>query len=269
MKGTLWFLAIWMPVVVCGSLKAESLPTRLILAQAEGTQLRDMSGQQNPVEMRRKTVVPIPLPGAGEGEAALSTPASAQEADKLKRVQRLIEDLESRRGSTPGTVKARPTQDGGISLEHDLSKLRGNFSSFVRSPFGGDVPPLPVSPNLTAVVTPAEIEYRVEQSHQGGEQVVAVRSSGDVAATAFKSGEGPVSLEVATVGLTARQIEGTGEELPVSVTVGDQSRQLRPGDVTRFGNLEVVIQASSNKSSKRSSIEGPPYALRLRIQTAQ
>jgi hypothetical protein len=270
MRAGLSFLVIWAPLSVCPNLMAASVPGEILLAQADtSAPFREKLQEQNPIDLRRKTVVPIPVPGAGAGEAALNAPTNPQEADKLMRVQRLIADIEKRRGTAPGTVNVRSAKDGGISLEHDLSKMRGNFIAFGASPFGGDVPALPDSPHMSAVVTPAEVEYRVEQSHAGGEQVVGVRSGGDVAATAFKSGEELVRLEVATAGLTARQIEGTGEELPVLVSVGDQSQQLRPGDAARFGKLEVVIQVSSNKSARRTSIEGPPYALRLRIQSIQ
>jgi hypothetical protein len=271
MNASRWFLGIWMLVIASGNLMAELLPRgRFLLVQAEmSTHLQEMLQQQDPVNSRRKTVAPVPLPAAGAGEAALAVPTSPQEVDKLKRVQRLIEDLEKQRGTAPGTVTARPAVNGGVSLEHDLPKMRQNYINFGASPFGGDAFVVPPADNMSAVVTPAEVEYRVDQSHDAGEQVIAIRSSGDVAATAFKSGEAPVSLEVATAGLTARQIEGPGDELPVLVQVGDQSQQLKPGDVARFGKLQVVIQASSNSSAKRASIEGPPYALRLRIQSIQ
>src|SRR5262245_18930367 len=120
-----------------GNPVAGSALPRYLLAQAEiSPPLRDKLLQQDPVESRRKTVVPVPVPGAGAGEAAIGTPTNPEEADKLKRVQRLIDDMERRRGTTPGTVKARSALDGRINLEHDLSKVRGNFSTFGASPFG-------------------------------------------------------------------------------------------------------------------------------------
>ena len=126
-------------------------------------------------------------------------------------------------------------------LEHNVLKLRENFSVSGTSPFGGDLPVPPDAQGLSAVSTPAEVEYRVNSSLAGGEQVVGVKSRGDIAATAFKSGEAPVTLQVTTAGLTAQQLEGSSEELPVSVRVGDQGRVMKVGEIARFGNVEVVI----------------------------
>lgn len=239
------------------------------LAQAEmSAPLRERLQQQNSMDTRRRTIAPVPVQ-AGAGEAALSVPTNPQETDKLRRVQRLIEDMEKRRGTAPGTVKVRSAPDGALRLEHDVSKTRGNLSTFGASPFGGDLGAMSGMPNVSAVMTSAEVEYRVEQTHTGGEQVVGIRASDDVAATAFKSGEAPVSLEVTTARLTAQQVEGAAEELPVNVRVGDDSRQMRAGDVARFGNVEVVIQASSNRSAQKLLIEGAPYALRLQVRSVQ
>jgi len=231
--------------------------------------LREKLQQQNPVDARQRTVVPIPAQ-AGAGEAALAVPTDLQQLDKVRRVQRLIDDLERRRGAAVGTVKALPAEGGGVRLEHNLSKVRQNLTASGASPFGGASVAAVTSdatPSASALIAPADVEYRVEQFHAGAEQVVGIRSQGEVVAAAFKSGEAPVSVEVKTAGLTARQIEGSSQELPVEIKVGGESRQLRAGEVGKFGNIEVVIQASSNKSAQRGQIEGAPYALRLQLRS--
>jgi hypothetical protein len=253
--------------------RARAMTMRLHVAQVDGTspQIREMLEQQVPIESRRRTVVPAPGDGtSGAGETAIfGAPRDPEEADKLRRVQRLIEDVERRRGAQLGTVKAVSGQNGDVRLVHDMSKLRGNLSTLGSTPFGGAMAAAPTTSNVSAVVTPADVEYRVNQSHTGGEQVVGVKSNGDLAASAFMSGEAPVSVELKTADLTARQIEGPGEVLPVSIKVGDESRVVTPGTVERFGNLEVVVQASSNRSGARAYFDGPPYALRLQVRTAK
>jgi hypothetical protein len=248
--------------------QAGASPSAYLLAQANpaGSSTIEMLRQQPSNETRRRTIVPSAADGTGVPGAA-APPSS--DADKLERVQRLIEEMEQRRGAERGTIKVRPAQHDGVRLEHDLDKMSRNFSAGVETPFGGSALLFPTPLGLDAGVTSADVEYRVNNDRTTGEQVIAVKRSGDVLGTAFRSGESPVSVEVRSVGLTAMQIPGSTPELPVAVTVGQETRQMAPGETARFGNIEVQVQTSANRSSAKPYLEGPPYAVRLQVRSVQ
>jgi hypothetical protein len=46
-------------------------------------------------------------------------------------------------------------------------------------------------------------------------------------------------------------------------------RQMTPGETARFGNIEVQVQTSANRSSAKPYLEGPPYAVRLQVRSVQ
>jgi hypothetical protein len=183
----------------------------ITLAQLERTlaQLRDLLQQQAPVETRQRTVVPPALAASGGTLIPVpSSPASPREIDKLNRVQRLIEDMERCRGAEPGTITVRPTPGGSVRLDYNIQKMNRSFSAGAPPTFGGVVP-APADPADNSVATSADVEYRVNAEHAGGEQVVAAKRSNDVLATAFRSGKEHVLLQVQIAGLSARQVEAS------------------------------------------------------------
>jgi hypothetical protein len=218
--------------------------------------------QQPPTESRRSTVLPIPQPSAVKG-----ADASAIDADKMRSVNDLLEQVESNRRAQSGTVKAFGA-GAQIKLQHDLTKVRENFDTITEAPFGEALSGVTADFKGATVTTPATVEYRTTNTPDVAEKIVAIKTKNTVAASAFGSGEQPVSLRVNNAGLSAAQIAGPESELPVNVQVGSDVRQMKAGDVGRFGNIEVRILASSNRSNKIGR-EGLPYALRLQVMPAQ
>jgi hypothetical protein len=253
------------------SLRSASRLTHL--AQIAPTVREKLLGQTE-TEKRGRTMVrdpaaSIPQVAAGAGQDPV-------QADKMRRVQQLLEDVEKEGGTEPGAVRIISKDIGEFALQYDLRKARSP-SGILSIPFAKTLalPQLttpqwaeaPLSQPWT-VTAPAEVEYRVSADNSGREQVVAVAVGGsaEIAANAFRSGFAPVSLEVKTANLQARQVPGETGELPVIVTVGPEMRQMKPGEVARIGTTEVTIQASSNRSGDIANLEGPPYALRLQLR---
>jgi hypothetical protein len=245
-------------------------PERIVIAQADGgASALDKLREQSAVGVRQKAIVPAATAAGGATSGPPGLPAvDPKERDKVQRVQKLVDEIAASRGAALGTVTVVPESSGLLALQHDLFKARGNVATMGNSPFTefGRAESVPNIPNISAVVMPAAVEYRMTGAHDGGEQVVGVKSGNDLAASAFKSGEKPVTLDVQTANLTAQQVPGPDQELEVNVQVSGSSRLMRPGEAARFGTTEVLIQASTNYSTKKSA-EGPPYALRLRIRT--
>ena len=241
---------------------------RIVVAQADDAAATlDKLRQQPPVDVRQKATVPSANPsvgGAPPGGPDLP-PIDPQQQDKMMRVQKLIEDFEGSRGAAPGTIKVAPAGNGGLELRLDLFKARNNFFAMGKSPFA-TTSSLPDIPNVNAIVTPADLEYRMTGGADGGEQVVGVKAGDDIAANAFKSGNEPVTLHVDTANLTAQQVAGPDKQLAVNVQANGESRQMQSGDVAKFGTTEVTVLSSANYSGVKSA-EGPPYSLRLKIRT--
>ncbi|MEY9590857.1 hypothetical protein ABIA06_003148 [Bradyrhizobium yuanmingense] len=238
------------------------------LVQADPTTdaLRNKLQQQNAVENRLRTVVPPGRTQNTDMNQAVNPLTSTSDADKIGRVQRMIEEMERRKGAETGTVRVHPSTGGAVRLEFDVKKMNRNFTAGVEVPMGNTIA-MPPDPAIDAVIAPADVEYRVNSDHASEEQVVAVKRNSEVLATAFRSGEQPVSLDVKTANLTARQIAGPAGELAVAVTVGAETRELTPGTSSQFGNIEVSIQTSSNRSNTKQYNEGPAYALRLQVRS--
>lgn len=239
----------------------------LVQADPAFGSLRERLQQQWSVENRQRTVAPpVAVPPSIDAQAAISP--TAREIDRINRVQRLIADMERRKGAEAGTVRVRPSAGDGVRLEFDVNKIRRNFALGIEAPLSGTIA-MPADSTIEALVAPAEVEYRVNSDHKSDEQVIAIKRSNEVLATAFRSGEEAVTVQVNSINLTARQIPGSARDLPVAVTVNNETRELQPGTSSRFGNMEVSIQTSSNRSATKGHNEGPPYALRLQVRSAQ
>jgi hypothetical protein len=243
-------LLAWVSGATGGLAQSDSVPKDIM----------DKLQKQPPAEERKMTVAPTTAPAtAGSGQ-------QAAEADKLRSLQNLLQQVERSRGAPFGTIKAVPGKDNTVSLQHDLAKVRENYSALTDAPFGealsGFASDSPVA-NTSAVV-----EYNTRDVHDFAEKIVSIKAKDSVAANAFASGERPVSLKIANAKLSASQIPAVGEQLAVHVEVGTEMRTLNVGDVSRFANFEVTILASSNRSGKRS-YEGLPYVLRLQVMPLQ
>lgn len=250
-----------------GALHGEAIRQHQLVQADPSEPLRNRLQQQTPGESRLHTIVP---PDAVPTEVPLNLPAnsptSSRDADRINRVQRLIEEMERRKGTETGTVRVHPSTGDAVRLEFDVKKMNCNFTAGVEVPMGSTIA-MPPDPAIEAVIAPADVEYRVNSDHASEEQVVAVKRNSEVLATAFRSGEQPVSLDIKTANLTARQIAGPAGELAVAVTVGAETRELAPGTSSQFGNIEVSIQTSSNRSNTKQYNEGPAYALRLQVRS--
>jgi hypothetical protein len=255
-------------VAVPASSGGEAGPrVQLIQADPALGPLRERLQQQWSIENRQRVIAPpVAVPLAADAQDPIVP--SAREIDRVNRVQRLIEDMERRKGAEAGTVRVRPSVGDGIKLEFDVNKIRRNSNVGVAAPLSATIA-MPADATIEALVAPAEVEYRVSSDHRSDEQVIAVRRSNEVLASAFRSGEEAVTVQVNSVNLTARQIAGPTRDLPVAVTVNNETRELQVGTSSRFGNVEVSIQTSSNRSDTKQHNEGPPYALRLQVRSAQ
>ncbi|WP_076866174.1 hypothetical protein [Bradyrhizobium mercantei] len=207
------------------------------------------------------------VPGSGP-DATAGAPLNPADRDKARRIQDLLEQVEVSRGAQAGTVKATSTKGATINLQHDLTKIRNNFQAVTDAPFGSALSEITIGPEKTVANTPANVEYRSTDRANGVERIVSIKSKNSVAANAFRSGQQPVTLKVENAGLIASQIPSNEPLLPVKVQVGDQTRELKVGDVSRFGSFDVTVLASSNRSAKQT-YEGQPYVLRLQVMPVQ
>jgi hypothetical protein len=196
-------------------------------------------------------------PGAG---------ASAENADKMRSVEDLLEQLENSKGAQAGTVRAVGKR-GGVSLQHDLAKIHENYPELTDAPFGEVFSKLLPNSDAKVATTPAAVEYRTKNAPDSKGEIVSNRSKKSVAANEFTSREKPVTLRVNNGKLLATQVSGIESQLPVKIKMGDETRELNVGEVSRFDNFDVTILASSNNSTKPGR-EGP-YAPRLQIMPVQ
>jgi hypothetical protein len=192
---------------------------------------------------------------------------TAADEDRLRSLQDLLEQVESIKGAQTGTVKAIGANAGQVLLQHDLTKVRQNYSKLTEAPLGELLTGF-ASDSAPTATTRAPFEYTNHHGYDSAVRIVSIKSLNSVAANAFTSGEKPVSLEVKNANLVARQVPGPESQLPVNVRVGEIIRQLKVGDASRFGNIDVTSLASNNNSSKLNR-EGPAYALRVQIMPAQ
>jgi hypothetical protein len=216
--------------------------------------------QQPPAEVRKMTVVP----GPQSSPVSERPSVSAADIDKMRSLQNLLEQVETNSGAQAGTLKAIAGKGTTVSLQHDLGKVRQNYSPITDAPFGAALSELALSPEKAVANTSATVEYNTKYVADTVEQVVSIKSKDTVAANAFTSGERPVSLKVVNANLIASQIPSAEGQLAVNVQVGAETRKLNVGDVSRFGNFNVTILASANRSSK-VTYEGLPYVLRLQV----
>jgi hypothetical protein len=221
---------------------------RIAQSDEDASALSRRLEQQPAFEARR----PVVSSDAGRG------PSPAENAAKLRRVQQLLSSIERDRGLAPGTVTVNRVLGGSVTLQYDVQKLRDASSKHIAPPFSADIVTDATRPYVETV---GELEYRSTRAAHQVDEVVALKAGREVAVQAFRSGDTVASLEMKGV-LSARQSDGPGPELPVLVTVGRESRELRTGNVARLGNLEVRILKSSNNRA-RAHREGPPYVLRL------
>lgn len=219
--------------------------------------------KQQPVgETRKATVVPV------TGSDNAGSQVAASDAGKLRSLQTLIEQVEENKGAQAGTVKATSAKGATVTLRHDLTKVRENFPSITQAPFGSALSEIITGPDKTVADTSATVEYTAKNSANAVEQVVSIKSKDSVAANAFSSGPQPVTLKVMNADLVASQIPTDGPEPPVKVQVGAETKELKVGEVSRFGAFDVKILASGNRSGKKS-YEGLPYVLRLQVMPMQ
>jgi hypothetical protein len=221
----------------------------------------DRLQQQAPTEQRKLTVAPDISPSAASAQ-------QSADADKMRSVQNLLEQVEKSKGAQAGTLKAIAEKGTAFSLQHDLGKIRENYSALAEAPFGKALSGFAFDSTVGVATSPAAVEYKTKDSHDSFEKIVSIKSKAAVAANAFASGERPVSLKVANANLTASQIPSTAAQLAVNVKVGGETRKLNVGDVSRFENFEVTVLASANLSGKPNA-EGFPYVLRLQVMPLQ
>jgi hypothetical protein len=222
----------------------------------------DKLKQQPTGEMRKATVVPATSAGNA------GSPAIVSDAGKLRSVQTLLEQVEEIRGAQVGTIRATSAKGATINLRHDLTKARANFSLITEAPFGSALSDTNISSENLIANTPATVEYRAKNSADAVEKVVSIKSKNSVAANAFSSGPQPVTLKVQNANLVASQVSTSEPEPRVKVQVGDETRELKVGEVSQFGAFEVRILASANRSAKKT-YEGLPYVLRLQVMPLQ
>jgi hypothetical protein len=216
---------------------------------------------QVPAEKRTITVVPDTLP-------EVSITAIGQDPEQSKSFQDLLDQVETRKGGQPGTVKILQNKNGELNLQFDLSKIQKSFPNLKQVPFGLNATESVSesgAPSVTAPVTP---EYRTEDGRGSVQKIVAIKSKDIVAANAFASGVKPVSLRIEKANLVAAQIPSLQAHLAVNVRVGDESHEMNVAEVRRFGNMDVTILASSNATNSPGR-EGLPYSLRVQVMPAQ
>jgi hypothetical protein len=229
-----------------------------------GVSAQDLTGNGNAIERlkqqpssetRRITVAPQ--------ETKQDATVSA-DLTKLREVQLLLEQVEENRGALNGTLMAAPALKGNIMLRRDLDKIRKSFPDIKASPFGSVRIMKSLSGNPAIAESPAKVEYKSNETPTAAERIVSIKSSDSIAANAFSSGRQPVTLSVPDAGLTASQVVSSDAEPIVRVQVGGRTQEIKSGGVGRFGNFDVHILASLNRSSK-ASYEGAPYVLRLQV----
>ena len=236
------------------SIKLQSPLVRVAQAEVRmPDDVRSLLQSQPSFEERKLTHVP------GSTTAPSLTPQTLKE----EQVKHLIDELDRSHGAEPGAVQIAPSAGNNYKLNYDLTKLNKSFAARLKSSAGAGLGGDP-----DHVEASASAEYRVESSPSGSERVIAVKRDNDVLGTALRSGTEPVSVNVNSLGLSARQIPGSDDKLPVEVTVGAQKQQLNSGETGHFGDLDVVIQDSSNRSAAGGVIEGSPYSLRVKVQSA-
>jgi hypothetical protein len=227
---------------------------RVQLAQLEGQAggLKARLAQQNLIEKR--------IPTISAQDALVQT----EDGQKLQRVKDLVVTLEKSRNVPPGTVSVENVTGTSVVLKHDVQKLRDAAQNKLRVPFSVAIPPALDRPTTE---TAGQLEYHVERHQEFAREVVGLKVGSEVAARALRSGNEPASLRIDIADLAARQIDGPGPELPVEVKVAGERRELRAGEVARMGGLDVRIVVSV-KLSSRPDREGPPYVLRLLVNSA-
>jgi hypothetical protein len=217
-------------------------------------QLKDQSG----VEARKRgSASPQGAQSSGNNESS--------ELEKMARIQRLLDEIGQLRNTVPGTVTAKPDADRTLKLEHYLPNVRYNFAVRGTSPFAKGIV---INPGDLVFTTPADVEYRVRHDPGLVEEVVGIKSRGEVGARAFRSSNEPVVLEVATADLVARQAPGPERNPSVNIRVGNESRSIKPGETAQIGNILVLVETSLNRSADGKYLEGPAYAVELRVWSA-
>jgi hypothetical protein len=223
----------------------------------------DRLKQQPASETRKATTVVVP--NTESGGASIE----GSQAGRQRSLETLLEQVEANKGAQQGTVKPLAGKGATLNLQHDLTKVRANFSSITQAPFASALSDLHVDlQQATQAVTPATVEYRAKNNSDAVEQVVSVKSKNSIAANAFVSGLQPVTLSVENARLTASQDPTGAPEPGVTVRVGDEAREMKVGDVGQFGAFDVRILASVNRTGKKN-YEGLPYALRIQVMPLQ
>jgi hypothetical protein len=121
--------------------------------------------------------------------------------------------------------------------------------------------PLQVGPGTSVAV-----EYRTKRDTPGSRLVLGIRASGWGILRVTDSGLGQVSVSSTLFELVA--VQGKPNPTSVEVQVGAGSNPPRvvvaPGQVTRIGNLNVVLLASRAVTGAAAErIEGNPYSIDL------
>jgi hypothetical protein len=224
-------------------------------------QLKEQSGVQT---RKRGSSPPQEAQSFGDNERS--------EQEKVTRIQRLLDEIGQLRNAAPGTVTVKPDPDHTLKLEHYLPKVQNNFSVHGTSPFANDIAAFArdtaVNPGALVFTTPADVEYRVRHDPGLVEEVIGIKSRGEVGARAFRSSNEPVVLEVATADLVAQQTPGPQRNPPVNVRVGNESRSIKSGETAQIGNMLVLVETSLNRSADGKYLEGPAYTVELRVWSA-
>ena len=248
-------------------MKSPVLPTLLLVLATGGPGLAQPSSGAGYMTSAQRAEL---LKGSAAVEARTLTTVDATdglpaaEVAKKVAVDDVLRDLEARTGAESGAVVFRASGARGY-LSFDPAKTRRSPLLASRLPFAGSAGGAPEG--IKSVDIGTSVEFRSETTRAGADQVVAIKSGDTLAARAHKTGDAPVTVEIKSASLVARQVPGATPRLAVSVTVGGQTQVLAVGDVREIGKYEVEIERSANLSNRPpEEIEGPVYGLALRVR---